>query len=57
MEGLDRCCYLAKNYLYVGKIDLARNHFQKVKNDASVEDTIRNNAEEMLQRLEKLARL
>ena len=49
--------YLAKYYLYSGKIEFAREHFVKVKNNPSVEEEIRNESERFLERLEELEKL
>ena len=49
--------YLASYHLFSGKVDSAREHFVKVKNDKTLSDAIRKEAEQKLQRLAKLKKL
>ena len=56
-NGGMRNYYLAKYYLYSGKLDYAREHFAKVKNDPSVGDPVKEEAEKMLERLAKLKKM
>ncbi len=49
--------YLAKYYLYGGNLEFAREYFMKVKGDSSVADAIRDDAANMLDRLDKLDKL
>jgi len=46
--------YLAKYYLYEGKLDLAREYFGKTKNDTTVSAAIQAESEKMLERLDEL---
>ena len=46
--------YLAKYYLYEGKIDYAKEYLEKVKRNPASTEAIRNEAEELLDHLEKL---
>lgn len=49
--------YLAKYYLYNGKIEFAREHFTKVTNDTSIPESMRKESEGMLKRLDELEKL
>jgi len=49
--------YLAKYYMYEGKMDFAREYYAKAKKDASVPETIRTEADKLLQRLDELDKL
>lgn len=46
--------YLAKYYLYEGKLDFAREYLEKVKNDGSLGEALRNEADELLEHLDTL---
>ena len=46
--------YLAKYYLYEGKIDYAKEYFKKVKHNPASTEEIRNEADELLERLDEL---
>jgi len=46
--------YLAKYYLYEGKVDYAKEYLKKVKHNPASTEEIRNEADELLERLEKL---
>ena len=49
--------YLAKYYLFSGKVDFAREYFTMVKRDTTLSDSIRKEADQMLERLDKLEKL
>lgn len=49
--------YLAKYYMYEGKIEFAREYFEKAKNDTSVPEAVRTEADKLLQRLDELDKL
>ncbi|MBW6520813.1 MAG: M48 family metalloprotease [Desulfoarculaceae bacterium] len=46
--------YLGKYYLYEGRIELARDNFEKVIKETSLARDIRDNAEKMLETIERL---
>lgn len=46
--------YLAKYYLYEGKLELAREYLVKTKNETTVAESLRQEADTILQRLEEL---
>ena len=56
MMGM-RNFYLAKYYLYSGKIEFAKEHFVKVTQDSSLEESVRKESERYLDRLEELEKL
>ena len=49
--------YLGKYYLYEGRVKFAREYFVKTKNDVTVSDAIRQEAENLLKRLDELDEL
>jgi len=49
--------YLAKFYLYEGKLELAKEYFTKTNTDTTVSGSMREEAERILQRLEELEKL
>lgn len=49
--------YLAKYYLYEGKLDFAREYLEKVKKDPAMSESMRNESEKLLERLDKLDKL
>ncbi|GAB4334962.1 MAG: M48 family metallopeptidase [Desulfobulbaceae bacterium] len=52
-EGLSNY-YLAKFYLYEGKLDFARSYLERVKRDPSLSQAIRDEAGKLLARLDEL---
>lgn len=49
--------YLAKYYLYEGKLDFAREYLERVKADPAMTEGMRSEAEKLLERLDELEKL
>ena len=49
--------FLAKYYLYEGKLDFAREYLKKVKRDPGTSDSIRSEVDKLLDRLDELKKL
>lgn len=49
--------YLAKYYLYEGKLDFAKEYLERVKNDSTVVESMRSESDKLLERLDQLEKL